>query len=47
MFPMSKEGPQGTYCNPSGIIHETVTLYHAQGLALSDNPSINYTWFPG
>ncbi|XP_003696072.1 protein cereblon [Apis florea] len=47
MFPMSKEGPQGTYCNPSGIIHETVTLYHAQGLTLSDNPSINYTWFPG
>ncbi|KOX73264.1 Protein cereblon [Melipona quadrifasciata] len=48
MFPMSKEGPQGTYCNPSGIIHETVTLYHAQGLALSNNPpSINYTWFPG
>ncbi|XP_029034768.1 protein cereblon [Osmia bicornis bicornis] len=48
MFPMSKEGPQGTYCNPAGIIHETVTLYHAQGLTLSRNPpSIEYTWFPG
>ncbi|KOC60678.1 Protein cereblon [Habropoda laboriosa] len=49
MFPMSKEGPLGTYCNPAGIIHEIVTLYHAQGLMLSRTspPSIEYTWFPG
>ncbi|CAL7937660.1 unnamed protein product [Xylocopa violacea] len=48
IFPMSKEGPQGTYCNRAGIIHETVTLYHAQGLRLSESePSIEYTWFPG
>ncbi|XP_017886440.1 protein cereblon isoform X2 [Ceratina calcarata] len=48
MFPMSKEGPQGTYCNSAGIIHETVTLYHAQGLTLSGSPpSLEYTWFPG
>ena len=48
MFPMSKEGPQGTYCNPAGIIHDTVTLYQAQGLSLSRHPpSTEYTWFPG
>ncbi|XP_076631349.1 E3 ubiquitin ligase component cereblon isoform X1 [Colletes latitarsis] len=48
MFPMSKEGPQGTYCNRAGIIHDTVTLYHAQGLQLSRGaPSTEYTWFPG
>ncbi|XP_015434882.1 PREDICTED: protein cereblon isoform X2 [Dufourea novaeangliae] len=48
MFPMSIEGPLGTYCNPSGIIYDTVTLYHAQGLTLSGNaPSMGYTWFPG
>nr|XP_012146991.1 PREDICTED: protein cereblon isoform X2 [Megachile rotundata] len=48
MIPMSKEGPLGTYCNPDGIIYETVTLYHAQGLRLSPNqPSVEYTWFPG
>ncbi|CAK9809321.1 Protein cereblon [Anthophora quadrimaculata] len=48
MFPMSKEGPQGTYCNPAGTIHEIVTLYHARGLTLSRSPpSVEYTWFPG
>ncbi|XP_053977543.1 protein cereblon [Hylaeus volcanicus] len=48
MFPMSKEGPQGTYCNPNGIILDTVTLYHAQGLKLSRSPpTTEYTWFPG
>ncbi|XP_076242249.1 E3 ubiquitin ligase component cereblon [Calliopsis andreniformis] len=48
MFPMSKEGPQGTYCNRVGIIHDTVTLYRAYGLKLSSEPpSTEYTWFPG
>lgn len=48
IFPMSKEGPHGMYCNAAGIIHDTVTLYHAQGLQLShDPPSIECTWFPG
>ena len=48
MFPMNKEGPQTAYCNSGGIIHETVTLYKAQGLALSrGGPTSEYSWFPG
>lgn len=47
MFPMSTEGPQGTYCNSGGFIYETVTLFTAQGLKLSSVPSTAYTWFPG
>ncbi|KAL6433699.1 hypothetical protein ACFW04_005755 [Cataglyphis niger] len=48
MFPMNKEGPQGTYVNPGGIIHETITFYHVQGIMLSDAaPSTEYSWFPG
>lgn len=48
IFPMSKEGPQSAYCNPAGVIHETVTLYKAQGLVLSrEAPCTEYSWFPG
>ncbi|XP_066582632.1 protein cereblon [Prorops nasuta] len=48
IFPMSKEGPQSAYCNSSGVIHETVTFYHAQGLILSNSPpSTECSWFPG
>lgn len=48
MFPMSREGPQSTFCNSGGIIHETVTLYKAEGLVLiGDEPSSEYSWFPG
>ncbi|KAG7190065.1 hypothetical protein KM043_006206 [Ampulex compressa] len=48
IFPMSKEGPQGTYCNPAGAIHDTVTLYHAEGLVLNRmRPSTESSWFPG
>lgn len=48
MFPMNKEGPQGTYVNPGGVIHETITFYHVQGVMLSDAaPSTEYSWFPG
>ncbi|XP_012226592.1 protein cereblon isoform X1 [Linepithema humile] len=48
MFPMNREGPQGTYVNPGGVIHETITFYHVQGVMLSDTPpSTEYSWFPG
>nr|XP_046493042.1 protein cereblon isoform X1 [Neodiprion pinetum] len=48
IFPMSKEGPQNAYCNPAGIIHDTVTLYKAQGLVLSrEEPCTDFSWFPG
>lgn len=48
MFAMSKEGPQGTYCNPAGVIFEILTLHQAQGLRLSGNRAfIDCSWFPG
>ncbi|EZA51920.1 protein cereblon isoform X2 [Ooceraea biroi] len=48
MFPMNREGPQGTYVNPGGVLHETITFYHVVGVMLSDsNPSTEYSWFPG
>lgn len=47
-FLMSAEGPQGTYVNPGGYVHETLTLHKAQGLrCLTDEPSTEYSWFPG
>lgn len=48
IFPMSKEGPQNTFCNSGGFIHDTVTLYQAENLKLNpDPPSTHYSWFPG
>ncbi|KAG5307589.1 CRBN protein, partial [Pseudoatta argentina] len=48
MFPMNKEGPQGSYVNPGGVIHETITFYHVQGVLLNNSdPSTEYSWFPG
>jgi len=45
---MNKEGPQGTYVNPGGVIHETITFYHVQGVVLNNSdPSTEYSWFPG
>ncbi|XP_021928619.1 protein cereblon isoform X2 [Zootermopsis nevadensis] len=47
-FSMSVEGPQGTYVNPGGFVHETLTLHKAQGLqCLNEEPSTEYSWFPG
>ncbi|XP_078052933.1 E3 ubiquitin ligase component cereblon isoform X2 [Augochlora pura] len=48
MLTMSIEGPFGIYCNSSGIIHDIVTLHHAQGLVLNRSSfSTEYSWFPG
>ncbi|XP_063231995.1 protein cereblon isoform X2 [Bacillus rossius redtenbacheri] len=48
VFSMSVEGPQGTYVNPGGYIHETVTVHRAKGLrTVEEQPSTEYTWFPG
>ncbi|KAJ8681843.1 hypothetical protein QAD02_017635 [Eretmocerus hayati] len=48
IFPMSKEGPQSTFCNSSGFIHDTITVYKAENLKLDPNPpSAEYSWFPG
>lgn len=34
IFSMSIQGPQGTYVNPSGYVHETLTVYKAESLSL-------------
>nr|CAD7573474.1 unnamed protein product [Timema californicum] len=48
VFSMSLEGPQGTYVNPGGYVHETITLHKAKGVrVLNQAPSTEYTWFPG
>lgn len=48
VFSMSVEGPQGTYVNSGGYVHETMTVYKARGLrVISELPSTEYTWFPG
>ncbi|KAL2940089.1 Protein cereblon [Bienertia sinuspersici] len=47
MLVMSNEGPLGAYVNPSGFVHEIMTLYKANGLALIGQPREEYSWFPG
>ena len=47
VFCMSLKGPQGTYVNPSGFVHETITVFRAEGLSLIDEPSTEFSWFPG
>ncbi|XP_022258862.1 protein cereblon-like [Limulus polyphemus] len=47
IFSMSLEGPQGTYVNPSGYVHEIITTYKARGLLLFGSPSTEQSWFPG
>ena len=47
VFAMSVQGPQGTYVNPTGYLHETITVYKAESLVLHGRPSTEYSWFPG
>nr|XP_043610587.1 protein cereblon [Erigeron canadensis] len=47
MLVMSIEGPLGAYVNPSGYVHEIMTLLKANGLALVGVPTKEYSWFPG
>lgn len=47
MLVMSSEGPLGAYVNPSGYVHEIMTLYKATGLALKGSAVKEYSWFPG
>uniref|UniRef100_A0A8D8W893 Protein cereblon n=1 Tax=Cacopsylla melanoneura TaxID=428564 RepID=A0A8D8W893_9HEMI len=47
VFFMSASGPQGTYVNPSGYIHETITLYTADQIRVDPELSTEYSWFPG
>ena len=44
---MSSDGPLGTYVNPHGYVHATITVNNATGLALEGTPSKLHSWFPG
>ena len=37
----------GAYVNPGGHVHETLTVYNAEGLVLLGRPSTENSWFPG
>ncbi|KAL3023752.1 hypothetical protein AAZX31_04G083500 [Glycine max] len=47
MLVMSSEGPLSAYVNPGGYVHEIMTLYKANGLALVGSAATDYSWFPG
>lgn len=47
MLVMSSDGPLGAYVNPAGFVHEIMTLYKANGLALRGPAVREYSWFPG
>lgn len=47
LFNMSVSGPMDAYVNPSGHIHETLTVYVSQGLIRVSRPSTEHSWFPG
>lgn len=47
MLVMSSDGPLGAYVNPSGYVHEIMTLYRANGIALRGRAETEYSWFPG
>ncbi|XP_055617888.1 protein cereblon-like [Toxorhynchites rutilus septentrionalis] len=49
MFAMSKQGVSSSYCNPSGFIHETLTVYRVvpKTARTTTKPSTDFSWFPG
>lgn len=47
MLVMSSDGPLGAYVNPHGFVHEIMTLYKTNGLALRGPAVREYSWFPG
>eukprot|EP00102_Acyrthosiphon_pisum_P026488 XP_016663698.1 PREDICTED: protein cereblon-like isoform X2 [Acyrthosiphon pisum] len=50
VFPMSPEGPQSTYCNSWGIIHEMITVTELDDdldVITVGSPSTECCWFPG
>ncbi|KAI3935825.1 hypothetical protein MKX01_033009 [Papaver californicum] len=44
---MFSDGPLGAYVNSHGFVHEVMTLYKTNGLALVGLPVKEYSWFPG
>jgi cereblon len=47
MLVMSNEGPLGAYVNPHGYVHEIMTFYKANDIALRGRPVKKDSWFPG
>ncbi|XP_017775050.1 PREDICTED: protein cereblon, partial [Nicrophorus vespilloides] len=47
VFAMSKDGVQSNYCNPFGIVYETLTVTECENVSLEGYPSKKFTWFPG
>ncbi|XP_054276612.1 protein cereblon [Macrosteles quadrilineatus] len=47
LFSMSTEGPQSTFVNPNGYLHETITLYKVKSIYAVGLPSTEFSWFPG
>ncbi|CAG2116114.1 unnamed protein product, partial [Medioppia subpectinata] len=44
---MSVNGPQGTYVNPSGCVHELMTVSKTMNIVLIGRSSAEFSWFPG
>ncbi|XP_058449634.1 protein cereblon-like [Malaya genurostris] len=49
MFAMSKQGVSISYCNSSGFVHETLTVYRTvqKTTRTTSKPSTEFSWFPG
>lgn len=47
IFSMSVEGPQGTFVNPGGFVHEMLTLTKSNNISYYGRPSTDHSWFPG
>uniref|UniRef100_A0A1Q3FA94 Protein cereblon n=1 Tax=Culex tarsalis TaxID=7177 RepID=A0A1Q3FA94_CULTA len=49
VFAMSKQGVQTSFCNPSGFVHDTLTIYKTRenSTFTTERPSTEFSWFPG
>lgn len=47
LFSLSVVGPQGTYVNPGGYVHETITVLRAKNVQDVTSASKEHSWFPG
>ncbi|KAJ0248210.1 Protein cereblon [Hirschfeldia incana] len=47
MLVMSSDGPLGAYVNPHGFVHEIMTFYKANDIAISGRSVKEDSWFPG
>lgn len=47
VFPMSCSGPQNSFVNSNGYVHDTMTVRNARGLIQEYEWSTEFSWFPG